>query len=51
MTITAGTALGIVELVDELELYLLMARHHHLGDALAVVDDKVGIREVDEQHH
>ena len=50
MTVASGTALRLVELFHHHKLALFMARNHHLGNALAVFDDEILLREVDEQH-
>ena len=50
MTVASGTALRLVELFHYHELALLMACYHHLGNALAVFDHEILLREVDEQH-
>ncbi len=51
MPISAGTALCLVQAFHLYELALLMTGNHHLGNALAVVDDEVFLREIDEQDH
>ena len=50
MSISALTALGLVENFHFLEITLLVAGNHHLGDTFTIVDDKVLLREVDEDN-
>ena len=48
MTIATSTSLGFIERLyfDEFSIFVL--GNHHLGNTLTIIDDKVGLREVDE---
>lgn len=46
MTIPAFSAFGFLKLADHGEFTLLMPCNHHLGNALAIVDNKVLLRQV-----
>ena len=50
MSEAAGAAFGVGELLHLDDLGLLVAGYHHLGNALAVVDDEVLLREVYQYH-
>lgn len=51
MTIATSTSLGFIERLyfDEFSIFVL--GNHHLGNTLTIINDKVGLREVDEQNH
>ena len=50
MTIAASTALRLVEFLDHHEFTLFMARDDHLGNALTVLDNKIFLRKIYQQH-
>ena len=50
MAVAPFAALRLIEHAYGLKLHLLITRHHHLCDALAVVHHEVVVGEIDEQH-
>lgn len=50
MAKTTGATLCFVEHFDCLEVHLLMAAYHHLGNTVAVTDLDLNVREIDENH-
>ena len=50
MTVSTFATFRFVESLNYDEVALFVTGDNHLGDALAVVDDKLLLREVDEQH-
>ena len=50
MAVTTFTTFGLVEFLNDNKVALLMAGYHHLGDTLAVVDNKVFLRQVDKYY-
>ena len=50
MTITSLATFSLIEHFYSFELSLFVTGNHHLRDSLAVVHDKILLRQIDEQH-
>ena len=51
MSVSAGSAFGVVKLFNLHKLALLVSGYNHLGYTLAIIDNEILCREIDEQNH
>ena len=50
MSVAAGTAFCLVKHLHCQEFALLMAGNNHLGNTLTIINDKIFLRQIDEEY-